>query len=185
MRKKKESRSIYKRIVIIVLIPFSVLLMLLLALYGIYAYSMRQQATTALDSLVEQRIGGIEDKLSYVQSVASSIGYSQMVQQYLVQMDAEERVDNYASIRQTFNMILATDPVLCGVYISDRTGVFLESGSGFMYLFDKANAEYSIREQGVQHGFFTRLYRRRQRTSATAGGVTTSAGTCWATGTMN
>lgn len=158
MREKQESHSIYKRIVIIVLIPFSVLLMLLLALYGIYAYSMRQQATAAFDSLVEQRIGGIEDKLSYVQSVASSIGYSQMVQQYLIQMEAEERVDSYSGIRQTFNMILNTDPVLCSVYISDNDGVFLESGSGFMYLFDKANAEYSIREQGVQHGFFTRLY---------------------------
>lgn len=77
MKRKKELRSIYKRIVIIVLIPFSVLL----ALYGVHAYSMRQQATAAFDSLVEQRIGSIEDKLSYVQSVASSIGYSQMVQQ--------------------------------------------------------------------------------------------------------
>ncbi len=158
MRTKKASRSIYKRIVIIVLIPFFVLLMLLLALYSVYAYSMRQQATAAFDSLVEQRIGGIEDKLTYVQSVASSIGYSHMVQQYLIQMDAEERVDNYSSIRQTFNMILGTDPVLCGIYISDKTGVFLESGSGFMYLFDQANAEYSIREKGVQRGFFTRLY---------------------------
>jgi len=158
MRKKKESHSIYKRIVIIVLIPFSVLLMLLLALYGVYAYSMRQQATAAFDSLVEQRIGGIEDKLTYVQSVASSIGYSHMVQQYLIQMDTEERVDSYSGLRQTFNMILNADPVLCGVYISDNTGVFLESGSGLMYLFDKANAEYDIREQGVRHGFFTRLY---------------------------
>ena len=159
MRTKKASRSIYKRIVIIVLIPFFVLLMLLLALYGVYAYSMRQQATAAFDSLVEQRIGGIEDKLTHVQSVASSIGYSHMVQQYLIQMDAEERVDNYSSIRQTFNMILGTDPVLCGIYISDKTGVFLDSGSGFMYLFDQANAEYSIREKGVQRGFFTRLYK--------------------------
>ena len=158
MRAKKASRSIYKRIVIIVLIPFLVLLMLLLALYSVYAYSMRQQATAAFDTLAEQRIDNIEDKLAYVQSVAGSIGYSQMVQQYLVQMDAQERVDNYSGIRQTFNMILNTDPVLCGIYISDKTGVFLDSGNGFMYLFDQANAEYGIREQGVQHGFFTRLY---------------------------
>jgi len=158
MRTKKASRSIYKRIVIIVLIPFLVLLMLLLALYGLYAYSIRQQATAAFDTLAEQRIDSIEDKLAYVQSVASSIGYSQMVQQYLVEMDAEERVDNYVSIRQTFNMILGTDPVICGIYISDKTGVFLDSGSGYMYLFDQANAEYSIRERGVKHGFFTRLY---------------------------
>ena len=158
MRAKKASRSIYKRIVIIVLIPFLVLLMLLLALYGVYAYSIRQQATAAFDSLAEQRIDSIEDKLAYVQSVAGSIGYSQMVQQYLVQMNAGERVDSYQSIRQTFNMILGTDPVLCGIYISDKTGVFLDSGGGFMYLFDQANAEYDIRGQGVQRVFFTRLY---------------------------
>jgi len=156
---KEKTFSLYRRIIVIVLIPFSVLLMLLLALYGIYAYSVRQQANAAFDSLVEQRIGGIEDKLAYVQSVASSIGYSQMVQQYLVQMDAEERVDSYAGLRQTFNMILGTDPMLCGIYISDNTGVFLESGSGLMFLFDRANAEYAIHERGVERGFFTRLYR--------------------------
>lgn len=158
MGKKKESRSIYKRIVIIVLIPFSVLLMLLLALYGIYAYSVRQQANAAFDSLVEQRIDGIEDRLAYVRSVTGSIGYSQMVQQYLIQMDAEKRVDSYSGIRQTFNMIVNADPVLCGVYISDNNGVFLESGSGLMHLFDKANTEYGICGHGVENGFFTRLY---------------------------
>lgn len=166
MKKKKESRSIYKRIVVIVLIPFSALLMLMLGMYDTYAVSVRQQATAAFDSLVEQRLYSIEEKIAYVQSVAKSIGYSQEVQQYLVNMDAGERVKRYESIRETFNIVVNTDPVLCGVYVAGNDQVFLESNSGLMYLFERANAEYQIQERHLTTGFFTRLYRRPEMPEA-------------------
>lgn len=166
MGKKKESRSIYKRIIVIVLIPFSALLLLMLGMYDTYASAIRQQATAAFDSLVEQRLYGIEEKIAYIQSVAKSIGYSQEVQQYLVNMDAGERVHRYESIRETFNIVINTDPVLCGVYVAGNDQVFLESNSGLMYLFDRANAEYHVQEHDMTTGFFTRLYGKTETDEA-------------------
>lgn len=160
MRKGSRTYSIYKRIIIIVLIPFSVLFMLLVSMYGIYAFSVRQQAHAAFDSLAQQRRSGIEEKLDVIRSTAQSIGYSESVQQYLVNMNAEERLGSYSSIRQNFSMLIGTNPVLRGVYVSDNEHVFLESSSGFMYLFERANGEYQIAENPPEAGFFTRLYSR-------------------------
>ncbi|MDO5378741.1 MAG: histidine kinase [Clostridia bacterium] len=165
---KNGQYSIHRRIIIIVLIPFSVLLLLLVGMYAAYETSVRQQAQAAFDSLVEQRKSGIEEKLAGVQSAAESIGYSEIVQQYLVDMDAQERLSIYSSIRQNFNMLIGANPVLRAVYISDNESVFLESNSGFMYLFERANSEYRIAENPPATGFYTRPYAHRGQSGLSA-----------------
>ena len=92
---KKHSYSIYRHIVVIVLIPFIILTLLLLGTYEVYRASMfgRSQEEFALQ--MEQYRLRLEERLNNIRNTAREVGYSEAVQKYFVQMNNAQRADNY------------------------------------------------------------------------------------------
>mgnify|MGYP000261332002 FL=1 len=114
---KKHSYSIYRHIVVIVLIPFIILTLLLLGTYEVYRASMfgRSQEEFALQ--MEQYRLRLEERLNNIRNTAREVGYSEAVQKYFVQMNNAQRADNYIFLRNLFNTFIDATPGVRAIYV--------------------------------------------------------------------
>ena len=150
---KKHSYSIYRHIVVIVLIPFIILTLLLLGTYEVYRASMfgRSQEEFALQ--MEQYRLRLEERLNNIRNTAREVGYSEAVQKYFVQMNNAQRADNYIFLRNLFNTFIDATPGVRAIYVVDESGAFLDSGNNLLHYFQRAGVEYDF--DGQTEGFFT------------------------------
>ena len=150
---KKHSYSIYRHIVVIVLIPFIILTLLLLGTYEVYRASMfgRSQEEFALQ--MEQYRLRLEERLNNIRNTAREVGYSEAVQKYFVQMNNAQRADNYIFLRNLFNTFIDATPGVRAIYVVDESGAFLDSGNNLLHYFQRAGVEYDF--DGRTEGFFT------------------------------
>lgn len=150
--------SIYKRLIAVTILSFAVQAILMMGVtYARYRSGLTQADATfnALVSKSEQRIAGQFDS---IRNIASSVGYSSDVQRYILNMTANERVENYQSIKYMFGLLISANPAVEAIYIANDHGVFLEQG-GYPYMFEQFNVDYADQmDQMTFKGFFSRVY---------------------------
>lgn len=77
--RRNRSYSIYRHIIVVILVPFLTLTFLLLLLYEIYYASMLSQAETGFDLQEEQYRLYLEGQLDEIRPAAQTAGYSESV----------------------------------------------------------------------------------------------------------
>ena len=150
--------SIYHRIVAVTILSFMVQAILMAGMtFTRYRSGMDQADATfrALMSKNEQRISAQFDS---VRNIASSVGYSSDVQRYVLNMTANERVENYQSIKYMFSLLINSNPAVKAIYIASENGVFLEQG-GYLAMFEQFKLDSSdAMKQTTFRGFFSKAY---------------------------
>ena len=150
--------SIYHRIVTVTILSFMVQAFLMAGItFTRYRSGMEQADATfkALMSKNEQRISAQFDS---VRNIASSVGYSADVQRYVLNMTANERVENFQSIKYMFSLLINANPAIKAIYIASENGVFLEQGS-HLTMFERFKMDYAdAMKQTTFRGFFSKAY---------------------------
>lgn len=155
--RRNRSYSIYRHIIVVILVPFLTLTFLLLLLYEIYYASMLSQAETGFDLQEEQYRLYLEGQLDEIRQAAQTAGYSESVQKYFVRMNERDRVNNYTSIRELFDTLIRLTDGVSALCIMDDNGGFLNSEDGYLHYFQRANEAYDTGNRALASAFFTDL----------------------------
>ena len=150
--------SIYHRIITVTILSFIVQVILMSGItYTRYRSGLRQ-ADATFSTLMSRNELYINTQFESVKNIASSVGYSSDVQNYILNMSANERVRNYRSIKYMFGLLIDSNPAVRAIYIANQKGVFLEQG-GYPYMFNQFSVDYpEAMKQTASRGFFSRIY---------------------------
>ena len=158
--------SIYRRIIVIVIISFAVQAVLMLGITMARYRSGLKQADATFEALMSKNEQRIDEQFGTVRNIASSVGYASDVQKYLLDLTASERVENYQSLKYLFSLLVDSNPALKAIYIMNDGDVFLENG-GYMYMFEQFKVDYGCVQGSMPtRSFFSKIYYdRTEKTS--------------------
>lgn len=154
--------SVYKRIISVMILSFLVQAVLMAGVTYTRYRSGLNHADVTFSALMNKNEQRINEQFDSIKNIASSVGYSSDVQEYILNMSANERVENYRSIKYTFSLLINANPAVRAIYIANEHGVFLERG-GYTYMFDQFRVDYLGSREGMPFkGFFSKIYQNLQ-----------------------
>ena len=150
--------SIYHRIITLTILSFVVQALLMAGMTYTRYRSGFHQADDAFSALMIKNELHITAQLESIKNIATNVGYAPNVQEYVLKMNANGRVDNYQSVKFMFSLLTSANPAVKAIYIANENGVFLEQG-GYLTMFEQFMLDYhdDMNRTGSE-GFFSRIY---------------------------
>lgn len=154
MRAKKKGYSLQRRILLFYLVPLFALLAVLFLYVSAYRVNVETLAETTFQNLAQTKRQKLEENLNKIMSVTKEVAYSAQLQQYLVEMDASEKIKTYQHLQNYLRVVSASSEAIESVYASLIDGSGVHMGDGYYFLFEEAKSALEKNENLSRNQYY-------------------------------
>ncbi|MBQ3080526.1 MAG: histidine kinase [Clostridia bacterium] len=158
---KKDSHKTYslnRRILMFYLIPLLFLISVVFLYINIYNKNVRMLAETTFSSIADVRQKELEENLDDIKTLTKELSYSPLLQQYLIEQNANEKVQTYAHFQNYLRAVSTNKDSVVSAYASLGNHSSVHMADGYLYMFEEAKNKLKLAEiLNKNEGYFTDL----------------------------
>lgn len=144
MSRKNKPYSLNQRIMLMIVVPPLFLMLVLLLYLNLYRTNVETMAETTFRSMAEIKQQQLKENLDEIRGITKEIAYSSMLQQYLTETKASEKVRTYQHYQNYLRAISANADSIISAYASTGAGFNVHMADGYLFSFVQAQKQLEL-----------------------------------------